>query len=61
MKKKIENLEKQCKVCREEKYDRHPTNPVLEQTPIPEYPGQIIHIDIYSTEKTSTYCHRQVL
>lgn len=50
MKKKIENLVKQCKVCKEEKYD-NTTNPVLEQTPIPEYPGQIIHIDIYSTEK----------
>lgn len=51
MKTKITNIVKQCRVCKEEKYDRRPTNPSLKETPIPEYPGHIIHIDIYSTEK----------
>lgn len=44
-------LVKQCQVCKEGKYDRHPPNPVLKETPILEYPGHTIHIDIFSTEK----------
>jgi len=51
MKQKIANIVKQCKICKETKYDRHPPNPEIRETPIPEYPGHIIHIDIYSTEK----------
>lgn len=51
MKQKIIHLVKQCKVCKEAKYDRHPPNPELQETPTPEYPGHILHIDIYSTER----------
>lgn len=51
MKAKIENIIKQCKVCKEHKYNRHPNKPKLLETPIPQYPGEIVHIDIYTTEK----------
>jgi len=51
MKQKVTNLVKQCKVCKEGKYDRHPPNPEITETPIPEYPGHVIHIDIFSTER----------
>ncbi|XP_075150854.1 uncharacterized protein LOC142224962 [Haematobia irritans] len=51
MNKKINNIVKQCTVCRENKYDRHPPKHELRETPIPTYPGEIIHIDIYRTEK----------
>lgn len=33
------------------KYDRHPTNPELQNTPIPEHPGHTKYIDIDFTEK----------
>lgn len=48
---KIERIIKLCSVCKEQKYDRHPPKPEIKPTPIPEYPGQIIHIDIFATEK----------
>lgn len=51
MSSKIKNLVKQCSTCKENKYERHPNKPILKPTPIPEYPGHILHIDIYSTEK----------
>ncbi|GBP10271.1 Retrovirus-related Gag polyprotein from transposon HMS-Beagle [Eumeta japonica] len=46
---KIKKITKQCKICQENKYERHPPNPILKATPIPTYPGQIVHIDIYHT------------
>lgn len=48
---KIKRLVNQCKTCKENKYDRHPNKPILHPTPIPEYPGHTVHIDIFSTEK----------
>lgn len=51
MKTRISTLIKQCQVCKEGKYDRHPTNPEITETPIPEFPGHTIHIDIFSTEQ----------
>lgn len=51
MNSKVKEIVKQCETCKENKYDRHPNNPILKHTPIPEYPGHILHIDIYSTEK----------
>lgn len=51
MRKKVSAIVNQCLVCKTAKYDRHPTHPEIRQTPLPEYPGQIIHIDIYSTER----------
>jgi len=51
MKQRIETLVKQCRVSKEGKYDRHPSNPEISETPMTENPGHIIHIDIFSTEK----------
>lgn len=51
MKDKIAQLIKKCRICKEQKYDRHPPNPEIKETPIPQYPGQIIQIDMYFTEK----------
>lgn len=43
---KIRKLIKTCITCKENKYDRHPAKPKIKATPIPEFPGQIVHIDI---------------
>lgn len=51
MKSEIDKIVKQCLICKQHKYDRHPNKTELQQTPIPQYPGHILHIDIYSTEK----------
>lgn len=48
---KISNIIKPCTICKENKYERHPNNQKIHATPIPEYPGHTIHIDIFSTEK----------
>lgn len=50
MSRKIRFFVKRCTVCKENKYDRHPNNQVINPTPIPNYPGHILHIDIYSTQ-----------
>lgn len=42
-----------CKICLEAKYQRHPPNPTIGKTPIPAQPGEILHFDIYSTDR----CH----
>lgn len=52
MSKKIETIVKNCMTCKSSKYDRHPPQGVIQPTPIAEYPGQIIHLDLYSTETT---------
>lgn len=49
MQAKISKIIKQCKICRENKYERHPSKPTLKHTPLPEYPGQFIHLDLYHT------------
>jgi hypothetical protein len=51
MSKKIRQLIKQCTVCKENKYERFPNNHEMNPTPIPNYPGHTLHIDIYSTER----------
>lgn len=51
MARKIKFHTKRCINCKGNKYDRHPNNQKLVRTPIPNYPGHIIHVDIYSTEK----------
>lgn len=48
---KIKKVVKTCKICKENKYDRHPNKIELGETPIPQFPGEIVHIDIYLTEK----------
>jgi len=39
-----------CKVCSTAKYTRHPTRLTVGQTPISCYSGEILHIDIFSTD-----------
>jgi len=39
-----------CKTCSMAKYSRHPTKQTVGQTPIPSYAGEILHIDIFSTD-----------
>uniref|UniRef100_W8AHE3 RNA-directed DNA polymerase n=1 Tax=Ceratitis capitata TaxID=7213 RepID=W8AHE3_CERCA len=51
MQSKINKIVKQCKICAENKYDRYPNKPEIQKTPIPEYPGQIVHIDIFIADK----------
>ena len=51
MKQRISEVVKQCQVSKEEMHDRHPNNPKLQEIPIPQYPGHLIHIDIYTTLK----------
>lgn len=51
MSSKIKKIVKQCTTCKQNKYERHPNNPVLKPTPLPEYPGHTVHLDIYCTEK----------
>jgi RNase H-like domain found in reverse transcriptase/Reverse transcriptase (RNA-dependent DNA polymerase)/Integrase zinc binding domain len=47
----IKNYIKTCKICKTSKYDRNPQPNVVHETPIPERPGQIIHIDIFQIFK----------
>lgn len=48
---KIKKITNQCKVCKENKYERHPNKVSIQETPIPQFPGQIIHVDMYFTGK----------
>lgn len=38
--------------CRENKYQRRPVKTEVASTPIPDYPGQILHMDILITNKS---------
>lgn len=48
---KIRRIVKQCRICKLNKYERHPEKPILQATPIPKYPGHIVHLDIYYTNR----------
>lgn len=50
MMEKAKRIVKNCQTCKEQKYDRRPNKPQFQPTPIPKNPGEIVHIDIYSTE-----------
>ena len=39
------------KICNKAKYDRHPQKPYIGKTPIPNQVGEIVHIDIFFTDK----------
>ncbi|CAD7091730.1 unnamed protein product [Hermetia illucens] len=58
MTKEIKNYVATCDNCNRNKYDRHPAKPELPEleTPVPEYPTQILHMDIFeiSEEKYLT-------
>ena len=40
-------------MCKKNKYDRHPNKLYLQETPIPLFPGIIVHINIFMTEKNA--------
>ncbi|GBP98456.1 Retrovirus-related Pol polyprotein from transposon gypsy [Eumeta japonica] len=40
-----------CRICTRAKYDRHPRVQEMGETPIPSYVGEMLHIDIFSTDK----------
>ena len=51
IRKKLKVITANCKTCRKAKYQRHPQKQQTGETPVPSYPGQILHIDIYNTDK----------
>lgn len=51
MRKTLKNTVANCKICHENKYQREPPNPELGKTPIPTRPGEILHIDVFTTDK----------
>lgn len=51
IKKKLKYIISNCKICKENKYQRKPQKAVMTETPIPSYPGEILHVDIIITDK----------
>lgn len=51
MRKMLRSAVSNCKICLENKYQRKPPNPEIGRTPIPERPGEILHLDILITGK----------
>lgn len=51
MRKMLKEIVRNCKICQEAKYQRHPPNPGIGRTPIPSKPGEILHVDIFSTDR----------
>ena len=47
----LQTIISNCKICHENKYQRHPPRTEMGKTPIPENPGEILHLDIFSTDK----------
>lgn len=50
MGKKAKEFVTNCRICLQSKYNRQPTKYQIAQTPIPTKCGEILHIDIYSTD-----------
>lgn len=61
MTKEIKKYVATCDNCNRNKYDRHPAKPELQETPFPEYPIQILHMEIsgekYLTCKFAKFFH----
>lgn len=51
MSKHIREYIANCETCKLNKYDRHPSVPYMQATPIPSYPCEILHIDIFEIER----------
>lgn len=49
--KQLREIISNCKICKEAKYSRHPLVQRIGQTPIPSRPGEILHVDIFNTDK----------
>ena len=50
MKESVRQYINVCDICNKSKYDRHPLVNKLQDTPIPRYPYEIIHVDIFKIE-----------
>lgn len=50
---KVKDFITNCQICNECKYDRHPINFPIQETPIPTSPFEITHIDIMYLENHS--------
>jgi len=44
---KLKEYIKKCKICNENKYNRHPIKIPIGEAPIPNKEGENLHIDIY--------------
>lgn len=52
MSEKLNRIISQCKIYKEGKYDRHPNKFNISPTPVPQYAGKILDVDIWTIEKT---------
>lgn len=55
MRKQVKDFIKTCEICKTEKYDRHPQKNLPVRTPIPHYPSEIVHIDIFVFNQTTNF------
>lgn len=55
MHKIIQQFVKTCEICKTEKYERNPQKYLHVKTPIPNYPSEIIHIDIFVYDQNNLY------
>ena len=55
MHKLVKQFVKTCEICKLEKYDRHPQKDLPVKTPIPQYPGEIVHVDIFAFNQNSIF------
>ena len=51
IRRKLKHIISSCKTCQEAKYSRHPRKHLISETPIPTAIGEILHVDIYNTNK----------
>jgi len=47
----FKNITQNCRICKQAKYDRHQKKVFIEITPISSRPGEILHIDIFYTDR----------
>lgn len=55
MKKRIKANVLKCEICKKQKFETRPKKNKMEPTPIPQYPGQYIQIDIFHVGKRIFY------
>lgn len=55
MNRQTKDFIKTCETCKIEKYDRHPQPILPVKTPMPQYPGEIVHMDIFVFNQTTLF------
>lgn len=55
MNKIVQQFVKTCEICKTEKYERNPQKYIHVKTPIPNYPCEIIHIDIFVYDQNNLF------